>query len=118
MRRFLPDSIVDWLVVIVVTGICASQLATTLFHNINRNQAIIALEDVRAAERIRERLAADPMLGEEVTVSFGVAEFPANGDTAENLISAADSVLYQAKKKGRDQVVVARAAGRVKVVGQ
>ena len=70
------------------------------------------------AERIRERLAADPMLGEEVTVSFGVAEFPANGDTAENLISAADSVLYQAKKKGRDQVVVARAAGRVKVVGQ
>jgi diguanylate cyclase (GGDEF)-like protein len=70
------------------------------------------------AERIRERLAADPMLGEEVTVSFGVAEFPANGDTAETLISAADSVLYQAKKKGRDQVVVARAAGRVKVVGQ
>ena len=52
MRRFLPDSIVDWLVVIVVTGICASQLATTLFHNIARNQAIIALEDVRAAERI------------------------------------------------------------------
>ena len=52
MRRFLPDSIVDWLIVIVVTGICASQLATTLFHNINRNQAITALEDVRAAERI------------------------------------------------------------------
>src|SRR5262249_26208792 len=52
MRRFLPDSIVDWLMVIVVTGICASQLATTLFHNINRNQAITALEDVRAAERI------------------------------------------------------------------
>ncbi len=52
MRRFLPDSIVDWLMVIVVTGICASQLATTLFHNINRNQTITALEDVRAAERI------------------------------------------------------------------
>src|ERR1700761_5227147 len=57
MRRFLPDSIVDWLVVIVVTGICASQLATTLFHNINRNQAIIALEDVRAAERISSIVA-------------------------------------------------------------
>jgi signal transduction histidine kinase len=57
MRRFLPDSIVDWLVVIVVTGICASQLATTLFHNINRNQAIIALEDVRAAERIASIVA-------------------------------------------------------------
>jgi signal transduction histidine kinase len=57
MRRFLPDSIVDWLVVIVVTGICASQLATTLFHNINRNQAITALEDVRAAERIASIVA-------------------------------------------------------------
>jgi diguanylate cyclase (GGDEF)-like protein len=71
-----------------------------------------------AAERIRATLAADPLLGDEVTVSFGVAEFPAHGDTAETLISVADSVLYQAKKKGRDQVVVARAAGRAKVVGQ
>jgi signal transduction histidine kinase len=57
MRRFLPDSIVDWLMVIVVTGICASQLATTLFHNINRNEAITALEDVRAAERIASIVA-------------------------------------------------------------
>jgi diguanylate cyclase (GGDEF)-like protein len=71
-----------------------------------------------AAERIRRAMAQDPSLGQEVTVSFGVAEFPANGDTGEALISAADSVLYQAKKKGRDQVVVARAQGRAKVVGQ
>jgi diguanylate cyclase (GGDEF)-like protein len=71
-----------------------------------------------AAERIRSAMAQDPSLGQEVTVSFGVAEFPANGDTGEALISAADSVLYQAKKKGRDQVVVARAQGHAKVVGQ
>jgi diguanylate cyclase (GGDEF)-like protein len=71
-----------------------------------------------AAERIRSAMAQDPSLGQEVTVSFGVAEFPANGDTGEALISAADSVLSQAKKKGRDQVVVARAQGRAKVVGQ
>jgi diguanylate cyclase (GGDEF)-like protein len=70
------------------------------------------------AERIRGCLAADPMLADEVTMSFGVAEFPANGDTAEALISAADSVLYQAKKEGRDQVVIARPPGRAKVVGR
>jgi diguanylate cyclase (GGDEF)-like protein len=58
------------------------------------------------------------MLADEVTMSFGVAEFPANGDTAEALISAADSVLYQAKKEGRDQVVIARPPGRAKVVGR
>ena len=70
------------------------------------------------AERIRARLAEEPLLADEVTVSFGVAEFPANGDSAETLISVADSVLYQAKKEGRDQVVVARAPQRAKVVGR
>ena len=71
-----------------------------------------------AAERIRASIAAEPSFAGEVTVSFGVAEFPAHGETAEALISVADSVLYQAKKKGRDQVVMARAAGRARVVGQ
>jgi diguanylate cyclase (GGDEF)-like protein len=60
------------------------------------------------AERIRTRLAVEPLLAGEVTVSFGVAEFPANGDSGERLISVADSVLYQAKKEGRDQVVIAQ----------
>ncbi|HSD75097.1 MAG TPA: diguanylate cyclase [Steroidobacteraceae bacterium] len=70
------------------------------------------------AERIRTCLAKEPLLAGEVTVSFGVAEFPANGDSAETLISVADSVLYQAKKEGRDQVVVARPPERAKVVGR
>jgi diguanylate cyclase (GGDEF)-like protein len=70
------------------------------------------------AERIRSRLAKEPLLADAVTVSFGVAEFPANGDSAETLISVADSVLYQAKKEGRDQVVIARAPTRAKVVGR
>ncbi len=69
------------------------------------------------AERIRGSFAADPLLADEVTVSFGVAEFPANGDSAETLISVADSVLYQAKKEGRDQVVIARPAERARAAG-
>ena len=69
------------------------------------------------AERIRGALAAEPLLADEVTVSFGVAEFPANGDSAETLISVADSVLYQAKKEGRDQVVIARASERARAAG-
>jgi diguanylate cyclase (GGDEF)-like protein len=57
--------------------------------------------------RIRQRLAAERFPSGSVTMSFGVAEFPANGDSGETLIAVADAALYQAKNEGRDQVVVA-----------
>ena len=72
---------------------------------------------VDLAERIRKRLAAEPFSAGVVTLSFGVAEYPAHGDSGEKLISVADAALYEAKHEGRDQVIVApvertRAAGR------
>ncbi len=45
-----------------------------------------------------------------VNLSLGVACLPQHGTTAEDLIRAADTALYQAKGKGRDQVVIAKAA--------
>ncbi|MGQ0833328.1 MAG: sensor domain-containing diguanylate cyclase [Gammaproteobacteria bacterium] len=70
------------------------------------------------AQRVRERLAKEPLQAGAVTLSFGVAEFPAHGDTGESVISAADAVLYQAKREGRDQVVVAAFSGPVRVAGR
>ncbi len=69
------------------------------------------------AERIRRRLAEEPVFAGEVTMSIGVAEYPANGDSAETLIAVADAVLYQAKNQGRDQVIVARTVERARVAG-
>jgi diguanylate cyclase (GGDEF)-like protein len=40
-----------------------------------------------------------------VTVSFGVAEFPAEGAAAGQLVRAADERLYRAKESGRNRVV-------------
>jgi PleD family two-component response regulator len=40
-------------------------------------------------------------------VSIGAAEYPANGDTPEELIASADAAMYQAKTGGRDRVMVA-----------
>jgi diguanylate cyclase (GGDEF)-like protein len=61
------------------------------------------------AERIRHRVAtelsADGLA--EVTISIGVAEFPARGETPMELIASADTALYQAKRLGRNRVVLA-----------
>src|SRR4029077_11833702 len=37
-----------------------------------------------------------------ITVSAGIASYPAHADNSEDLIHAADEALYQAKKAGRD----------------
>jgi len=59
------------------------------------------------AERIRARVAAEPFDGGRMTISIGVAECPAHGDTPESLIAGADAALYEAKDGGRDRVVAA-----------
>lgn len=41
-----------------------------------------------------------------ITASFGIAMFPADGRTSEDLIRAADQALYQSKMNGRNQVTV------------
>jgi signal transduction histidine kinase len=51
-RRFFPDSILAWLLLILVAGVIASQAVTMLLHNLNRNEVLLRLEDQRAAERI------------------------------------------------------------------
>ncbi len=42
-----------------------------------------------------------------ITVSMGIAYFPAHGQTNPSLLQAADQALYRAKQAGRDRIVVA-----------
>jgi len=62
------------------------------------------------AARIRQLIAQQQFPGGPVTLSFGVAEFPVNGDSGEALIAAADVALYEAKHAGRDRAAVAHTA--------
>ncbi|HKW39744.1 MAG TPA: diguanylate cyclase [Gemmatimonadales bacterium] len=58
----------------------------------------------QTAQRIRERLAADSLIGGTLTLSIGLAQFPDDADTPEALLAIADAALYQAKRGGRDRV--------------
>ena len=42
------------------------------------------------------------------SISVGVASFPADGDTANELLEAADAAMYASKRGGRDRVRLAR----------
>jgi diguanylate cyclase (GGDEF)-like protein len=60
---------------------------------------------VEAAERLRGEVAR-ACDEHELTISFGVAEFPRDGTTRMALLDAADRALYDAKAQGGDRTVV------------
>jgi diguanylate cyclase (GGDEF)-like protein len=80
----------------------------------------IALE---RAERLRGAMAAALIpygeLAIPVTASFGVAAFPDDGRTGDELIDAADRALYAAKAAGRNCVDIGSgAAGNIAAPGE
>lgn len=62
-------------------------------------------------ENLRAKIAQNKFEGEEsqpggdLTITFGLAVFPADGADAESLISAADRALYSGKGAGRNRLV-------------
>lgn len=60
---------------------------------------------VYAAERIREKISESEVPGVgRITASIGIANYPVNAVTKEDLVSVADQALYTAKNGGRDRV--------------
>jgi diguanylate cyclase (GGDEF)-like protein len=63
-------------------------------------------EGVRVAERLRGQVAAlHKGRSPAVTVSVGVATFPADAESKNELLDRADWALYEAKRSGRNRVV-------------
>ncbi|HSB30628.1 MAG TPA: sensor domain-containing diguanylate cyclase [Candidatus Sulfobium mesophilum] len=62
------------------------------------------------AERLREAICSHPFPNgdmqplECVSISGGIASFPADGGSIKELVSLADTALYQAKSEGRNRV--------------
>jgi len=62
----------------------------------------------QVSERIRKHLAKTEFGGGRITLSIGIAEFPAHGDSPEAVIASADGAMYEAKRGGRDRVALAK----------
>jgi signal transduction histidine kinase len=52
LRRLVPHSMLTWFALVLGAGIALSLIAVSAFHAFNRDEAVAALEDLRAAERI------------------------------------------------------------------
>jgi len=60
---------------------------------------------LEVAERLRVAIRSISLpSGAQVTASFGVAECPSSAQTANEVLKAADELLYEAKRNGRDRV--------------
>ncbi|WP_170568877.1 sensor domain-containing diguanylate cyclase [Ruegeria atlantica] len=70
------------------------------------------------AEQLRQAVeAVSVRYGEKslprITISVGVAHYPAHGTMPQDLMRAADDALYLAKDKGRNQVQIANGAASI-----
>ncbi|WP_323750053.1 sensor domain-containing diguanylate cyclase [Marinobacter sp.] len=70
-------------------------------------------EALDTAERLRREVHHNPVILESgdcvsVTISVGVAVYPAHGTSVERLSAEADKAMYQAKMQGRDCVAIAQ----------
>jgi diguanylate cyclase (GGDEF)-like protein len=63
-------------------------------------------EAAMIAERIREKVESTEFPNRRVTVSIGVASCPNNKCTVEEITKWADDALYEAKRRGRNNVQI------------
>ncbi len=67
------------------------------------------------AERIRAAVEAHEFPGEgdgmKITTSMGIAKFPEDGEVTRDLLEAADTTLFRAKRTGRNRVAGITAGG-------
>ncbi|HZS25591.1 MAG TPA: diguanylate cyclase [Candidatus Angelobacter sp.] len=64
---------------------------------------------MRVAEKLRRQVETHffPGVPRPVTISCGVADYPAHGVTRDEVVAAADAALYLAKQAGRNRVASA-----------
>ena len=78
-----------------------------LFPGEEREQAFLKVEQIRKELSQRELIAEDRQNIRGIGISGGVASFPMDGRTENELFRKADQALYRAKLNGRNQIRLA-----------
>jgi diguanylate cyclase (GGDEF)-like protein len=111
------DNVLRWF-----SRTCESQLrAIDLFGRIGGEEFAILLPNsdeasaLRVAERLRSAIESLPVaIGDgrfhATTVSIGLATSSRDGETLDSLLAAADGALYDAKRAGRNRIMLASKA--------
>jgi diguanylate cyclase (GGDEF)-like protein len=76
-----------------------------LLHHCSLEGAMKVAEKIRSDFRKRVVKTEDGQIIES-TVSIGVAHFPTHADSIVETVKLADNALYQAKREGRNRVVI------------
>lgn len=108
----------DWVIKQVASMLREQRRGGDVACRYGGEEFVVAMFDTtaeRAAERaeaLREAIQTirlPPPYEDDpgITVSIGMASYPSHGSTQSELLAAADGALYAAKRRGRNQVVVA-----------
>ncbi|MCA1629335.1 MAG: diguanylate cyclase [Acidobacteria bacterium] len=97
--RFLADVLRDELRGVDTAARYGGEEFAVILPQANLEGALIV------AERLRARLESTDIPGiGRITASFGIATFPLHANSRNQLVSAADRALYEAKREGRNRV--------------
>jgi diguanylate cyclase (GGDEF)-like protein len=80
----------------------------TLLRDLDKPAAAILATQIREALK-NTYFLTDTGVELNLTASFGLATFPQDGTTLQDLIRAADAMMYVAKAAGRDRIAIADA---------
>ncbi|ERJ11992.1 diguanylate cyclase [Haloplasma contractile] len=75
-----------------------------IYPNILGEDSYKALEKIRKA--VENTFASNKNYSDFITISAGVANYPGDGKTIEDVLDAADRAMYEAKHSGRNKVVL------------
>jgi diguanylate cyclase (GGDEF)-like protein len=78
-----------------------------VFPEVEREQAFLRIEHIRQQLSLQELTAADGEAIHGIFISGGVASFPMDGRSENELFRKADQALYRAKASGRRQIRLA-----------
>ena len=80
-----------------------------IFPHIEGAESLKAIETIRRA--VENSFFSSNQINEFLTISVGVASYPKDGKTTEEILECADSAMYIAKRSGRNQCVLYASTG-------